>query len=102
MRVYSLALFKKTKANKANESLFVCARRIIMAELPNNEKEGEEAKNETPKNEAPKDEVSNAKKIAHVRSVQTLLPRNSEKKNAKSVLSKLVAVEIATVAICGF
>ena len=38
MRVYSLALFKKTKANKANESLFVCARRIIMAELPNNEK----------------------------------------------------------------
>lgn len=29
-----------------------------MAELPNNEKEGEEAKNETPKNEAPKDEVS--------------------------------------------
>lgn len=29
-----------------------------MAELPNNEKEGEEAKNETPKDEAPKGEVS--------------------------------------------
>lgn len=29
-----------------------------MAELPNNEKEGEEAKNEAPKDEAPKDEVS--------------------------------------------
>jgi hypothetical protein len=45
---------------------------------------------------------ANAKKIANVRSVQMLLLQNSEKKNAKSVLNKLVAAEIATVVICGF
>lgn len=49
--MYSLALFiKKTKANKASESLLIYARRITMAETPKKETEGEEAKRQTADN----------------------------------------------------
>ena len=78
MRVYSLALFKKTKANKASESLFVCARRIIMAELPNNEKEGEEAKRQT--REAKAKEKARAEKTVCSASFQS----DWERRNAYS------------------
>ena len=100
MRVYSLALFKKTKANKASESLFVCARRIIMAELPNNEKEAKKPKTKptAQQNAMPKQkqrlarlrlkkkrvQSANAKRIAPARSVLMLLQQSSARRIANA------------------